>query len=243
MNNRFCPNCGTLLRPDDTCPNCGASFGQTTGEQQTSGGFDVKGAGMSVLDCMKAFFSKEPHKAVDAVVKSHFMWIFFGVVNVVCAALGTSVVFSNAVDWAIEKVIGLDSFMLSNLISKDINTSGASIFFFSLLTMAGILAAFAGIQYLFSVLEGKRLPLFKTFKAVTICFFPMTLMCLLAFLFSFFFVTASFVLVLVGMLGSITMFNDYAKRMTGEMSFWGRVLCNAAQIVATAMILGVSVSV
>ena len=173
MNNRFCPNCGTLLRPDDTCPNCGASFGQTTGEQQTSGGFDVKGAGMSVLDCMKAFFSKEPHKAVDAVVKSHFMWIFFGVVNVVCAALGTSVVFSNAVDWAIEKVIGLDSFMLSNLISKDINTSGASIFFFSLLTMAGILAAFAGIQYLFSVLEGKRLPLFKTFKAVTICFFPM----------------------------------------------------------------------
>ena len=131
MNNRFCPNCGTLLRPDDTCPNCGASFGQATGEQQTSGGFDLKGAGMSVLDCMKAFFSKEPHKAVDAVVKSHFMWIFFGVVNVVCAALGTSVVFSNAVDWAIEKVIGLDSFMLSNLISKDINTSGASIFFFS----------------------------------------------------------------------------------------------------------------
>ena len=71
----------------------------------------------------------------------------------------------------------------------------------------------------------------------------MTLMSLLAFLFSFFLFTVSVVFVLIGMLGSITMFNDYAKRTTGEMSFWGRVLCNAAQIIATAAILGISVSV
>ena len=198
---------------------------------------------MGVFDCAKAFFSKEPHKAVDAVTQSHFMWIVFGAVNVIFAALGTSVVFSNGVDWAVHKVTGLDSGMLGNLISQDVNTSGVGIFFFSLLTMAGCLAAFAGIQYFFSVMEGKRLPLFKTFKAVTICFFPMTIMSFAAFLFSFFLFTVSVVLVLVGMLGSITMFNDYAKRTAGEMSFWGRVLCNAAQIVAAAMILGISVSV
>jgi hypothetical protein len=162
---------------------------------------------------------------------------------VIFAALGTSVIFSNGVDWAINKVTGLDSYMLGNLISQDVNTSGLGIFFFSLLSMAGCLAAFAGIQYLFSALEGKRLPLIKTFKAVTVCFFPMTIMSFAAFLFSFFLFTVSVVFVLVGMLGSITMFNDYAKRTSGDMSFWGRVLCNAAQIVAAAMILGISVSV
>lgn len=238
MNSRFCTRCGALLRPDDTCPNCdGAPVSRHSAK------FDVKEMGMGVFDCAKAFFSKEPHKAVDAVTQSHFMWIVFGAVNVIFAALGTSVVFSNGVDWAVHKVTGLDSGMLGNLISQDVNTSGVGIFFFSLLTMAGCLAAFAGIQYFFSVMEGKRLPLFKTFKAVTICFFPMTIMSFAAFLFSFFLFTVSVVLVLVGMLGSITMFNDYAKRTAGEMSFWGRVLCNAAQIVAAAMILGISVSV
>ena len=224
MNSRFCTRCGALLRPDDTCPNC-----DSAPATPQSGG--------------SAFFSKEPHKAVDAVTGSHFMWIVFGVLNVIFAALGTSVIFSNGVDWAINQLTGLDSSMISNFLPEEINTSGVGIFFFSLLTMAGCLAAFAGIQYLFSVLEGKRLPLIKTFKAVTICFFPMTLMSLLAFLFSFFLFTVSVVFVLIGMLGSITMFNDYAKRTTGEMSFWGRVLCNAAQIIATAAILGISVSV
>ena len=238
MNSRFCTRCGALLRPDDTCPNCdGAPVSRHSAK------FDVKEMGMGVFDCAKAFFSKEPHKAVDAVTQSHFMWIVFGAVNVIFAALGTSVVFSNGVDWAVHKVTGLDSGMLGTRISQDVNTSGVGIFFFSLLTMAGCLAAFAGIQYFFSVMEGKRLPLFKTFKAVTICFFPMTIMSFAAFLFSFFLFTVSVVLVLVGMLGSITMFNDYAKRTAGEMSFWGRVLCNAAQIVAAAMILGISVSV
>ena len=239
MNSRFCTRCGALLRPDNTCPNCDA----VTASPQSGEKFDVKELGMGVFDCAKAFFYKEPHKAVDAVTKSHFMWIIFGVVNVIFAALGTSVIFSNGVDWAINKMTGLDSFMISNFISEDINNSGLQIFLFSLLSMAGCLAAFAGIQYLFSVLEGKRLPLIKTFKAVTICFFPMTIMSLAAFVFSFFLFTVSVVFVLVGMLGSITMFNDYAKRTTGEMSFWGRVFCNAAQIVATAAILGISVSV
>jgi len=244
MNNRFCQNCGTLLRPDNTCPNCGASFGQPAVTPQQGGGrFDFKGASMSVMDCIKAFFSKEPHKAVDAVAKSHFMWIVFGVLNVIFAALGTAVVFSKGIDWGISKLTVFDdSQMLSTFLKTDINSSGMEIFLFSLLTMAGCLAAFAGIQYLFSILEGKRLPLFRTFKAVTVCFFPMTLMCLVAFILSFFFVMASLVFVLIGMLGSITMFNDYAKRTSGEMSFWGRVLCNAAQIVAAAMILGISVS-
>ena len=239
MESRFCTRCGALLRPDNTCPNCDGA----PAPQQNSGRFDVKELGMGLFDCAKAFFSKEPHKAVDAVVESGFMWIVFGAVNVIFAALGTSVIFSNGVDWAINKVTGLDSYMLGNLISQDVNTSGLGIFFFSLLSMAGCLAAFAGIQYLFSALEGKRLPLIKTFKAVTVCFFPMTIMSFAAFLFSFFLFTVSVVFVLVGMLGSITMFNDYAKRTSGDMSFWGRVLCNAAQIVAAAMILGISVSV
>ena len=239
LNNRFCTRCGALLRPDDTCPNCDAAANTNSGKEK----LDVKGMSMGVLDCAKAFFSKEPHKAVDAVTGSFFMWIVFGVVNVIFAALGTSVIFSNGVDWAIHKVTGLDAQMLSNLISQDINTSGTGIFFFSLLTMAGCLAAFAGILYLFSMLEGKRLPLIKTFKAVTICFFPMTIMSFAAFLFSYIFFTVSVVFVLIGMLGSITMFNDYAKRTGCEMTFWGRVLCNAAQIVAAAMILGISVSV
>lgn len=239
MNSRFCTRCGALLRPDNICPNCDGE----AASPQNEGRFDVKELGMGVFDCAKAFFSREPHKAVDAVTKSHFMWIVFGVVNVIFAALGTSVIFSNGVDWAIDKMTGLDSAMISNFLPEEINNSGLGIFFFSLLSMGGCLAAFAGIQYLFSVLEGKRLPLIKTFKAVTICFFPMTIMSLAAFIFSFFLFTVSVVLVLVGMLGSITMFNDYAKRTTGEMSFWGRVLCNAAQIVATAAILGISVSV
>ena len=239
MNNRFCTRCGALLRPDDTCPNCDPAPNAT----QNKGQFDVRNMGMGILDCAKAFFSREPHKAVDAVTESFFMWIVFGVLNVIFAALGTSVIFSNGVDWAIHKVTGLDSVMLSNLISQDINTSGVGIFFFSLLTMAGCLAAFAGILYLFSVLEGKRLPLIRTFKAVTICFFPMTIMSFAAFLFSYILFTVSVVFVLIGMLGSITMFNDYAKRAGCELTFWGRVLCNAAQIVAAAMILGISVSV
>ena len=239
MNSRFCTRCGTLLRPDNTCPNCDPP----PFNSQSVGNISPKEMGMGVLDCAKAFFSKEPHKAVDAVTKSHFMWIVFGVLNVIFAALGTSVIFSNGVDWVIGQMTGLDSFMMSTLLNEDINNSGIEIFFFSLLSMAGCLAAFAGIQYLFSVLEGKRLPLIKTFKAVTICFFPMTIMSFVAFLFSFFLFTVSVVLVLIGMLGSITMFNDYAKRTKGEMSFWGRVLCNAAQIVAVAAILGISVSV
>ena len=241
MDNRFCTRCGTLLRPDDTCPNCdGAPSVQNT---QGTGSFDIKTFALAVLDCFKAFFSREPHRAVDTVTQSGLMWIVFGVLNVIMAALGTSVVFSNGVDWVTKKVIGLDAYMLSSFISGDVTTSGVGIFFFSLLTMAGCLAAFAGIQYFFSNLEGKRLPLFKTFKAVTICFFPMTIMSFAAFLFSFFLFTVSVVLVLIGMLGSITMFNDYARKTGGEMSFWGRVLCNAAQIVAAAMILGISVSV
>ena len=145
MNSRFCTRCGALLRPDNTCPNCDA----VTASPQSGEKFDVKELGMGVFDCAKAFFSKEPHKAVDAVTKSHFMWIIFGVVNVIFAALGTSVIFSNGVDWAINKMTGLDSFMISNFISEDINNSGLQIFLFSLLSMAGCLAAFAGIQYLF----------------------------------------------------------------------------------------------
>ena len=240
MNNRFCTRCGALLRPDDTCPNCGAGMEEQSERFSQSKEESEK---MGIVGCAKAFFSREPHRAVDAVSKSYLMWIVFGAVNVVFAALGTSVIFSNGVDWAINKVIGLDSFMLSNLISKDVNNSGMGIFFFSLISMACCLASFAGIQFLFSVLEGKRLPFFRTFKAVTICFFPMTIMSIAAFLFSFFLFTVSVVLVLVGMLGSITMLNDYARRTSGEMSFWGRVLCNAAQIVAAAAILGISVSV
>ena len=238
MDSRFCTRCRALLRPDNTCPNCDG-----TPSPQKGSGFDVKELGMGVFDCAKAFFSKEPHKAVDAVTNSHFMWIVFGVVNVIFSALATSVVFSNGVDWAVNKLTGLDSAMISNFLPENINDSGLGIFFFSLLSMAGCLAAFAGIQYLFSVLEGRRLPLIKTFKAVTICFFPMTIMGFAAFLASFFLFTVSVVFVLVGMLGSITMLNDYAKRTTGEMSFWGRVFCNAAQIVAAAAILGISVSV
>ncbi len=242
MNNRFCTRCGALLRPDDTCPNCDGHY-HSAPSPQKSGGFDIASFGSGLLDCAKAFFSPEPHRAVDAVADDGLMWIVFGALNVISAALGTSVVFGNGIDWAMKKLIGFDSYMLSNLISLDVNQSGVGIFFFSLLTMAGCLAAFAGIQYLFSSLEGKKLPLMRTFKAVTICFFPMTIMSLAAFLFSFFLFPVAVVFVLIGMLGSITMFNDYAKKTGGEMSFWFRVLCNAAQIVAAAMILGISVSV
>ena len=133
MNNRFCTRCGALLRPDDTCPNCDGA----PNAGRSEGGFDIRNMGMGIFDCAKAFFSREPHKAVDAVTQSRFMWIVFGVVNVIFAALGTSVIFSNGVDWAINKVTGLDASMLSSLISQDVNTSGVGIFFFSLLTMAG----------------------------------------------------------------------------------------------------------
>lgn len=235
MNNRFCTRCGALLRPDDTCPNCDGAAPSVEKEEN--------GGKLGIVECAKAFFSREPHKAVDAVSRSYLMWIVFGAMNVVTAALATSVIFKNGVDWAINKVIGFDADMLSLFISKDVSTSWVEIFFFSLISMACCLAAFAGIHFLFSLLEGKRLPFFRTFKAVTICFFPMTIMSLLAFIFSFFLFTVSVVFVLIGMLGSITMLNDYARRTSGEMSFWGRVLCNAAQIVAAAAILGVSVSV
>ena len=138
MNSRFCTRCGTLLRPDNTCPNCDPP----PFNSQSVGNISPKEMGMGVLDCAKAFFSKEPHKAVDAVTKSHFMWIVFGVLNVIFAALGTSVIFSNGVDWVIGQMTGLDSFMMSTLLNEDINNSGIEIFFFSLLSMAGCLAAF-----------------------------------------------------------------------------------------------------
>ncbi len=208
-----------------------------------SRGFDFVSLLTDWLTHAKGFFTPEPLKtAQDVITKDDYVWAVFAALNVIVGALCTAAMTGNGLNWVISKVFGtfagMDSFLEGY-------TFGAllAIFFFSLLTLAGFTAAAAGIGYGFLLIEKKHLSFMTTLKTVSVAFFPLTMTCAAAFLFSFFLYPMAAVLLLAGLLASVSLFNDLIQKQAGEMNFWVTALCNAAQVVAGIIIVSISISV
>ena len=205
-------------------------------------GFDFVALLTDWLTHAKGFFTPEPLKtAQDVIAKDEYVWAVFAALNVIVGALCTSAMTGNGLNWVISKVFGtfagMDGFVEGYSFGALL-----AIFFFSLLTLAGFTAAAAGIGYGFLLLEKKHLSFMTTLKTVSVAFFPLTLTCAAAFVFSFFLYPMAAVLLLAGILASVSLFNELMQKQAGERNFWVTALCNAAQVVAGIIIVSISIS-
>ncbi|MGN0473627.1 MAG: hypothetical protein ACI4IJ_00915, partial [Acutalibacteraceae bacterium] len=81
------------------------------------------------------------------------------------------------------------------------------------------------------------------FKAVAISYFPMTIACAAAFIFSFFLLPMSFILLIAGFIAGFMLLNESLKKLAGELPFWGVVLSNIVQVVVTIIIIYATLSI
>ena len=205
--------------------------------------FDLAAQLKGWLTHARGFFTPEPLRTARQVIAGEdYVWAVFAAINVIVGALCTSAMTGNGLNWVISTVFGTFAGMDSFLEGYSFGALVA-IFFFSLLTLAGFTAAAAGIAYGFLLIEKKHLSFMTTLKTVSVAFFPLTLTCVAAFVFSFFLYPMAAVLLLAGILASVSLFNELIQKQAGERNFWVTALCNAAQVVAGIIIVSISISV
>lgn len=195
------------------------------------------------LENVRGFFSSRPLDAADIAVKDGSpLWLVYTVVNVVAGALCTAAMTGNGLNWLLGRVFG--SFAATEGFVEEYSFGGlTAIFLFSLVTLSGLTAAASGILYGFLKLENQPHSYLDAVRVVSFAFFPLTLTCVAAFVFSFFLYPMAAVLLLTGILTTTALQNDILRRQDCEMNFWVKGLCAAAQLVAGIVIVTISMAV
>lgn len=195
-------------------------------------------------DCAIAFFRNEPFDAADRVMKGGTsLWGIFAGLNVVFGAFCVAGMFGNGIQWLIEKVFG--SYVLMMLNNNHDYTFGtmSGLFFFSLLMLAVLFCAAVGCGYALLSFNKKKPRVDKLIRLTAIAFFPMTVACAAAYIFSFFMIRLAGLLLLAGAIAGFHLFNEMVRREYGDLPFWHVVLCNVAQLVAGFLCVTVALAV
>lgn len=204
------------------------------------------GAGEAIkdwLDCAKTFFQKEPFAAVDKVLDGGtHLWAIFAGLNVIFGAFCIAGMFGNGFLWLIDKVFG--SYAMLITFYKEYTFGNLfALFLFSLLTLALLFCAVTGCEYALFSLSKKKARIETLIKLVAISFFPMTIACVAAYIFSFFLMRVAAAILFAGAIASFRLLNESIRREEEDLPFWNVVLCNVAQMVATMLIVSISLAV
>lgn len=195
------------------------------------------------MNCAASFFKKEPFDAVDNVLNGRtYLWIIFVGLNVIFGAFCIAGMFGNGFVWLLEKVFGSYAMLVS--FYKEYTFGNIFVLFlFSLFTVLLLFCVAVGCEYALFSSSGKRTGIEKLARIVAISFFPMTIACAAAYIFSFFLIRVAGMIVFAGAIVSFRLLNEVAKREVGEMPFWNVALCNIAQAVAAVIIVCITLAV
>lgn len=214
---------------------------QPSAPKRKSGG--AGGAVKNWIDCAISFFKADPFGAVDSVLRGEtHLWAIFAGLNVVFGAFCIAGMFGNGFVWLIDKVFGSYAMLIS--FYKEYTFGNLFVLFlFSLLMLALLFCAVTGCEYALFSLSQKKPRIEKLVRIVAISFFPMTIACAAAYIFSFFLMRVAAAIVFAGAVASFRLLNETVRREEGELPFWNVVLCNAAQVVATMIIVSIALAV
>ena len=195
------------------------------------------------IDCAVSFFKDGPFAAVDKVLDGGMhLWAIFAGLNVIFGAFCIAGMFGNGFVWLVDEVFGSYAMLIS--FYKEYTFGNIFVLFlFSLLTVLLLLLAIAGCEYALFVLSQKKPRVERVIRIVAISFFPMTIACVAAYIFSFLLMRVAATIIFAGAIASFRLLNQAAEREAGEFPFWNVVLCNIAQMVAAVIIVGITLAV
>lgn len=195
------------------------------------------------LDCVVSLFKDEPFAAVDKVLGGGtHLWAMFAGLNVIFGAFCIAGMFGNGFVWLVDKVFGSYA-MLIGFYKEYTFGNIFVLFLFSLLTVVLLFCAVTGCEYVLFSLSKKKPRVERLLRISAISFFPMTIACAVAYIFSFFLMRVAGMIIFAGAITSFQLLNEAAKREAGELPFWNVVLCNIAQTVAAVIIVSITLAV
>ncbi len=211
---------------------------------QQSKSFEMPAIITEWLGSAKSFFTKNPSDVIDeAVGGTNHSWAIFAGLNAVFAALCTAGIVGNGFNALIKQILGAFASYAMNFIGDYGFGKMFLLFFISLISFAVLFFAASMCEYVFLSAMQKKVEFEDLFKAVAISYFPMTIACAAAFIFSFFLLPMSFILLIAGFIASFMLLNESLKKLAGELPFWGMVLSNIVQVVVTMIIAYVAISI
>lgn len=191
----------------------------------------------------KSFFTKDPSDVIDETMSgTNHSWAIFAGLNAFFAALCTAGIVGNGFNNIIDALFGSYTYM-ANFIQGYSFGQMFLLFFVSLISFAVLFFAASLCEYVFLSAMQKKAEFEDLFKAVAISYFPMTIACAAAFIFSFFLLPMSFMLLIAGFMASFMLLNESLKKLVGELPFWGMVLSNIVQVVVTIIIAYIAISI
>lgn len=196
------------------------------------------------LNCAISFFKEDPFAAAERVTKGDtYLWAIFAGLNVVFGSFCIAGMFGNGFKWLVEKVFGSYVVMLVSTNNDYTFGNMFGLFMFSLLMLAALFCATVGCAYGVLSVNKKKPRIEALIRVVAIAFFPMTAACVAAYIFSFFMIRLAGFLLFVGAIASFHLFNELVRRENGDLPFWHVVLCNAAQLLAGAILVSIALAV
>ncbi|MDD6396410.1 MAG: hypothetical protein PUB37_09575 [Firmicutes bacterium] len=196
------------------------------------------------LGCAKSFFTQEPSNVIDeAIGETNHSWVIFAGLNAFFAALCVSGIVGSILNNIIEKMLGAFASYLMDLTDASGFGQMFLLFFISLISFAVLFFAASMCEYVFLSVVKKKVEFEDLFKAVAISYFPMTIACAAAFIFSLFLLPMSFILIIAGFIAGFMLLNESLKKLAGELPFWGVVLSNIVQVVVTIIIIYAALSI
>lgn len=195
------------------------------------------------LDCIKDFFTKEPMISVEKVINGRkYLWTILAGLNVLAASLCVAGITGNGFNQLIEKLFGSYAFMMS-IVEEYGFGQMMLLFFVSLISFAVMFFASSACEYVFLLSVQKKTAFGDVLQITSISYFPMTIACAAAFVFSFFLLPMSAVLLIAGFIASFMLLNESAKKLAGDVPFWRAVLNNIAHVVIAMVIISIALSI
>ena len=219
-----------------------ADYAQQNYQQPTT--FKMPAIITEWLGCAKSFFTQEPSKVIDEAMGGvNRSWAIFVGLNAFFAALCTAGIVGNGFKSFIDMILGSFASYAMNFIDDYGFGKMFLLFFVSLISFAVLFFAASMCEYIFLSAVQKKAGFEELFKALAISYFPMTIACAAAFIFSFFLLPMSFILLISGFIASFMLLNESLKKLAGELPFWGMVLSNIVQVVVTIIITYAAISI
>ena len=225
-------------------PNAGypqQNYAPNAGYQQPSAPREMPAIIKEWLECAVKFFTKEPMESVDAVMNgTHLSWTIFAGLNAFFAALCMSGIVGNGFNKLIETIFGSYTFMMNFVQGYDFGQMFI-LFLTALVSFAVLFFAASACNYVFLTVVKKKAEFEDLFKVTAISYFPMTVACAAAFIFSFFLLPVSAVLLVAGFVASMMLLNESMKKLADDLPFWGMVISNMVQVIVTMIIAYIAI--